>query len=569
MHFPDKLFGKKQVEETADKPLGIPIYIPPAQGGQEQPVQNEHVQPVQSGQTPPIQPAEITKRSDIPQLEMTFQEAQKAGFQFRCRKARQHDTTVIITGIHIKNSQLIIPAKINGYEVKKIGDWCKFIIDKTLTEIKLYLPNTLMYIGDYAFKECRKLTAVYFPEGTVYIGNNAFVWLNNLKELHFGNRTIIGNDAFRYCSALECVELNVCSFGKGAFYGCDNLWSVKWTIVESPSEEVFYNTPFEKSQELLIINNILQRYSGKEKIFVVPEGVKKIGSNAFSWCKTLERVVLPESVNSIGECAFIRCDSLKEINLENVFDIHDSAFGGCTSFGGNVRFNERVTFYGTPFWHSLLGDENTTPDGIVINDTLMTMGNNFIDDVWTISEGIRRISCDKQSGFTMFGCYGKTVIIPRSMEKIDTLNCFEHAKRIVIKNRDITIGSSTNFARHKDFTLCFEIEEGVSEFIFYYPKWKKDNPVYPAVDKLYSAFFENLDRHGIYEYDKKILTIGLTYRQMLDVAYKRFVGGYMLDEKNRERYMDFVRTHRKKGLKYAIERNDTSQIEFFKQLCAK
>lgn len=560
MHFLDKLLGRKNSTEE-DKPLGIPLYIPPSKEEQKRSDQtaNEKLN----------LPVEITKHSDIPQLEMTFQEAQKAGFQFRYRKARRHETTVIITRIHIRDFQLIIPAKINGYEVQRIATKYNVKVDKNVPEVKLYLPDTVKYIEERAFTDCRKLTTVFFPKGHINIGNNAFDWLRNLKELHFGKSAAIGNEAFRYCYGLESVELESCSFGKGAFYGCENLKSVKWQHLNKYGCEdaVFYNTPFEKSQELLILGDVLQKYNGKAKTFIVPDGIITIGDYAFLSCKALEKVVLPNSVSTIGYCAFSGCENLKEINLENVHNIHCSAFSRCLSFGGDIQFHPNVRFHDNPFSSSLLGNEHTTPDGIVINDTLMTMGNNFVDDVWTISEGIRRISCEKQSGFRLFACYGKTVVLPRSMESIEALDCFDHAKSIVIRNCEMSIGSSTNISfGTKDFTLCYETGDGISEFVFYYPKWQKNNPVYDAAYNLYKEFFKNINRHGIYNYDQKILTIGLTYRQMLDIAYRRLTGGFMLHDDNRRLYMDFVRTHRKKGLKYAAEENNEEKTEFFKKL---
>lgn len=61
--------------------------------------------------------------------------------------------------------------------------------------------------------------------------------------------------------------------------------------------------------------------------------VRYISDNAFygglHW--NLERVVLPRSVESIGSWAFEDCAALREINIENVREIGERAFCGCTS----------------------------------------------------------------------------------------------------------------------------------------------------------------------------------------------------------------------------------------------
>ena len=136
------------------------------------------------------------------------------------------------------------------------------------------------------------------------------------------------------------------------------------------------------------------------------------------------------------------------------------------------------------------------------------------------------------------------------------------------------IGKSTEillpYGRKGHFTLCFETENGISEFEFYYPKWREGNPAYNAVEILYKTFFSGmrLDR-AISHYDEEILTVGLSYRQTLDIAYKRLTGGFELYDKDRKRYMDFVHTHRKKGLRYATAEKNEQKIEFFKALFSK
>ena len=48
---------------------------------------------------------------------------------------------------------------------------------------------------------------------------------------------------------------------------------------------------------------------------VIPEGVTKIGNDAFYDCKSLESVTLPKSLVEIGSEAFLGCESLKEVKF--------------------------------------------------------------------------------------------------------------------------------------------------------------------------------------------------------------------------------------------------------------
>ena len=47
----------------------------------------------------------------------------------------------------------------------------------------------------------------------------------------------------------------------------------------------------------------------------IPEGTTEIMDDAFSDCKSIEKVYIPESVKIIHRRAFIGCKNLKEINL--------------------------------------------------------------------------------------------------------------------------------------------------------------------------------------------------------------------------------------------------------------
>ena len=51
---------------------------------------------------------------------------------------------------------------------------------------------------------------------------------------------------------------------------------------------------------------------------VIPEGVTKIGNDAFYDCKSLESVTLPKSLVEIGSEAFLGCESLKEVKFLGV-----------------------------------------------------------------------------------------------------------------------------------------------------------------------------------------------------------------------------------------------------------
>lgn len=70
-------------------------------------------------------------------------------------------------------------------------------------------------------------------------------------------------------------------------------------------------------------------YEGDKSIteYTIPDGVRKIGLGAFSYCSNLQKIVIPNSVTEIDRYAFFYCDNLREISIgENVSVIPSSIF---------------------------------------------------------------------------------------------------------------------------------------------------------------------------------------------------------------------------------------------------
>ena len=83
-----------------------------------------------------------------------------------------------------------------------------------------------------------------------------------------------------------------------------------------------------------------------DKEVVIPDGVKKIGVNAFSDCESLASVTIPDSVTEIGAEAFGSCTSLASVTIpDSVTSIGVNAFSKCTSLA-SVTIPDSVTSIG-------------------------------------------------------------------------------------------------------------------------------------------------------------------------------------------------------------------------------
>jgi len=107
------------------------------------------------------------------------------------------------------------------------------------------------------------------------------------------------------------------------------------------------------NEEFIIENNELVEYIGSDTIVHVPEGVTKIrprafnrdvtdvflpdglktiGTAAFTGCRTINSITIPNSVDFIGNTAFCWCSNLKSIVIpDGVTTIESHTFMGCIS----------------------------------------------------------------------------------------------------------------------------------------------------------------------------------------------------------------------------------------------
>lgn len=90
------------------------------------------------------------------------------------------------------------------------------------------------------------------------------------------------------------------------------------TIIFTISASSVYASEEEISDGTLI------RYSGNEKVYIIPGNVRIIAENAFENCEQLEEICIGENVELIQSGAFMNCPNLKTICFS---DTNSIAFG--------------------------------------------------------------------------------------------------------------------------------------------------------------------------------------------------------------------------------------------------
>ncbi len=179
-------------------------------------------------------------------------------------------------------------------------------------------PENLTDIGSYSFRQCSNLKYVYIPSSVVNIGERAFQICGKLSKVEFAenSRLLKIEDFAFWMSGIANIELpeNIESIGEGAFENCNNLSK----IVIPDTVRIIEKSAFMSCQNL-------------QEVIISPNSkLETIGQETFKNCYNLTDITIPKAIISIEYATFYRCTSLTAIDLpDNLTNIGQSAFYEC------------------------------------------------------------------------------------------------------------------------------------------------------------------------------------------------------------------------------------------------
>lgn len=221
------------------------------------------------------------------------------------------------------------------------------------------IPNTVKKINKEAFLNKTSLRKITIPSSVEYIGENAFAGCSNLQEVVFEtneNITSIEKYTFGSCTKLNSINLlsltALSTIKDGAFYrtNIDTIQIPK--TVESLGQKSFYgvnaskvivedgNTVFKSEDDVLyglgadgnIEKLILYPMNKQGSLFICPENVKTICSDAFVSVKHLSHVYLSNNDVLLEDDVFDVSNYLNVYSSNNDFDK--------SKIGGAYLYNE-------------------------------------------------------------------------------------------------------------------------------------------------------------------------------------------------------------------------------------
>lgn len=160
------------------------------------------------------------------------------------------------------------------------------------------IPNTVTTIGRNAFERCSGLTSISIPGSVGKVGNYAFYDCTGLTSLTISNGVqSIGTYTFGNCKGVTSLSIpnSVASIGDDAFAGCTGLTSLTF------------------GNGLYTIGNYAFLGCIGLPSANIPEGVTRIGKGAFNGCSAISTITIPRSTKEISAEAFAECPNLSEV----------------------------------------------------------------------------------------------------------------------------------------------------------------------------------------------------------------------------------------------------------------
>lgn len=337
--------------------------------------------------------------------------------------------------------RLDIPREINGSFVVEIKAGA--IAGAKLK--KIFIPNTIEEIEDYAFSKCTDVEEYIVEENSQYFEClDGDLYEKDLVKLI---RVAKHKDTKEFFVPFEVEEIGPCAFsntsyehifagesvkkiGKGAFSYCESLSTVEiCDLTEEIGEKAFVgsrklkkigvgkNNPcFMDSDGVLYTRDqrqILCFPAGLKEI-KLPTAVEKIGDYAFFCALGLKKISLPKSVKHIGKSSFESCRNLCEVEIKGRIDyVGKSAFIDCRKLKKLEFLKGEMVIEEKAFKDCECLEEIVLPEG------LCKISDSMLQDCRVLNKVTLPTTLVEIGAYALGGCYKlESIDLPKDLIKI-------------------------------------------------------------------------------------------------------------------------------------------------------
>ena len=248
---------------------------------------------------------------------------------------------IYITSLYNQNDNenVVIPSEIDGKKV--LGLVSLGENDYYTSSIKyITLPDSVVSIGQDAFKYCSDLEKINIGSGVTYLDSNMFSNNKKLKEIN------VSADNKNYFSMEGVVyDANVTTLVAYPIGGSKD-YEVPPTVSNIDVLDDYrysnVNVTFADSSKNYVtvddvtytadMKKVVRCNNDKAGAYEMPDSVVDIADNAFANCANLTDVTVSKNVTEIVYGAFVNCTSLSSVKMPSaVKKIGPYSFGNCTS----------------------------------------------------------------------------------------------------------------------------------------------------------------------------------------------------------------------------------------------
>ena len=280
------------------------------------------------------------------------------------------------------------------------------------------IPGSVAAIPSEAFSTCYGLAKVTLKEGISSIDARAFAYCGSLTSLTIPDSVAaIGKNAFQDCWALEKVTI----LGEDALEVALHATAFSSTNIDR------HRIRYPDAPDFYTRDDTLLMYTGGAGKVTIPEGITKIGREAFMYREDITSVVIPSGVTAIGGSAFLDCSGMTSITIpESVTAIGDHAFENCNRLK-SIRLPSKLKKLPNDVFSSC--DSLTT---VVIPASVTAIGAHCFQPcanlkTVVLSEGLKTLG-----GHAFAMCYSlEAVTLPTTLTSLPS-DTFQESGKVVV-----------------------------------------------------------------------------------------------------------------------------------------